>query len=148
MLVILLTTGARISFRSLDKVRPARGIPAVIYGAGRAGEFAIREMLGNPELALKPIGFIDDDPSKRGRLIQGYPVVGGVDMIPDLVRRRGVQTVVVGSRRIDPAALERLRESCERMRLDLLQLQFEFQNVTPVASLPAITRNPSSQSIQ
>src|SRR5215831_5370326 len=35
---------------------------AVIYGAGRGGQLALREMRQNPMLGLKPIGFIDDDP--------------------------------------------------------------------------------------
>jgi UDP-GlcNAc:undecaprenyl-phosphate/decaprenyl-phosphate GlcNAc-1-phosphate transferase len=127
MLVVLLTTGARIAFRALDSLRAQQGIPVLVYGAGRAGELAVREMLANPELALRPIGFVDDDRGKRGRLVQGYPVVGGIDEIPALVRSRGVRTIVVGSKKVDATALARLRASCEALNVEILQLQLEFQ---------------------
>jgi FlaA1/EpsC-like NDP-sugar epimerase len=103
----------------------------LIYGAGRAGELTIREMLSNPELSLRPMGFVDDDASKRGRLIQGYPVLGGIDAVPALVRRWGIRTIVVGVRKPDERAVVRLRACCEELGIDLLQLQLEFQWVTP-----------------
>jgi UDP-GlcNAc:undecaprenyl-phosphate/decaprenyl-phosphate GlcNAc-1-phosphate transferase len=129
MLVLLLTTGARAAFRSIDAIRQRPGQAVLIYGAGKGGEFAVREMLSNPALALRPIGFLDDDPRKHGRLVHGFPVVGGLEALNRIVQRRGVRTIVLGSRRIEPAALERLRVACDQLSLDLLQLSLEFQSV-------------------
>ena len=41
----------------------ARGL--LIVGAGDGGRLVLREILRNPELGLKPVGFVDDDPLKR-----------------------------------------------------------------------------------
>ena len=57
----------------------------LIIGAGAAGEKAIREIIENPELKLKPVGFLDDDPQKQGKTIHGVPILGAVDEIDRLL---------------------------------------------------------------
>ncbi|HWE58957.1 MAG TPA: nucleoside-diphosphate sugar epimerase/dehydratase [Solirubrobacteraceae bacterium] len=37
----------------------------LIVGAGEGGRLVVRELLRNPELRMRPVGFIDDDPRKR-----------------------------------------------------------------------------------
>src|SRR5262249_40474993 len=137
MLVLLFTTSMRVLFRSLDMLRQVQGDRALVYGAGRAGELAVREMLANPSLSLRPIAFLDDDPAKRGRLVQGYPVVGGFDSIANVIRDRRIKAVVVGSRQLDATTFERLRDMCELMNIDLFQLHLEFNSITPMSSTAA-----------
>ncbi len=47
------------------------GRRVLIYGAGDGGELLLRELRNNRELQLSPIGFLDDDPAKSGKVIQG-----------------------------------------------------------------------------
>src|SRR5438105_348325 len=49
----------------------------LVIGAGSTGRMIVRELQAKPQLRLKPVGFIDDDPSKHGLRIQGVPVLGG-----------------------------------------------------------------------
>lgn len=127
MLVGLFAMGARVGFRLMGSIRRPTGIPALIYGAGRAGDLALREMLSNAELGLRPVGFLDDDLGKRGRLIYGYPVLGGLDDIPSVVRRLGIQTIVVGMKKPDETGLAKLQGFSAELGITLLQMQFEFQ---------------------
>ena len=39
---------------------------ALIVGGGEGGRLVVRELLRNPELNLRPVGFLDDDPRKLG----------------------------------------------------------------------------------
>ena len=48
----------------------------LIVGAGEAGQLVAREMQRSPELRQTPIGFVDDDPRKRGMRIHGLKVLG------------------------------------------------------------------------
>ena len=38
----------------------------LIVGAGDGGRLLLREILRNPELGYRPVGFVDDDPRKQG----------------------------------------------------------------------------------
>jgi FlaA1/EpsC-like NDP-sugar epimerase len=81
----LLTTGliggVRLVVRSVIERPPrgtvfAKGAEVLIVGAGEAGQLVAREMERSPELGQTPIGFVDDDPRKRGMRIHGLKVLG------------------------------------------------------------------------
>lgn len=78
---------ARGFFRILSdfvKRRTLVGERVVIYGAGRGGELLLREILNNPNLKLRPIGFIDDNSYKSGKQLQGFPIIGTFEDLPHL----------------------------------------------------------------
>jgi FlaA1/EpsC-like NDP-sugar epimerase len=54
-----------------------------------------REFLQHPDWGYKPIGFVDDDPAKRGTRIHGLPVLGARGDIPALVEARRIDVVAL-----------------------------------------------------
>ncbi len=109
-LMASLLVGARISFRVLDHLyQRARstGKRTLIYGAGRAGELALREMLSNPELGLQPVGFADDEPGLWGRSYYGYAVHPGGAYLAGILSGERIERVVLATRKIAPE-MERL----------------------------------------
>lgn len=81
LLCFLLTAGARFSVRLYNEGRVNErakngGKGILIYGAGEAGTMLIREIRANPRLRYKVVGFLDDDPDKRGVHLLGVPVLG------------------------------------------------------------------------
>jgi FlaA1/EpsC-like NDP-sugar epimerase len=81
LLTVAFIGGVRLAVRSVLE-RPPRGavLPkgqeVMIVGAGEAGQLIAREMLKSPDLGQTPIGFVDDDPRKRGMRIHGLKVLG------------------------------------------------------------------------
>lgn len=67
----------------------------LIAGAGHTGQMLAREFLQHQEWEYRPIGFVDDDPTKRGTRIHGLPVLGTRHDIPDLVRAYAVDAVAL-----------------------------------------------------
>jgi len=64
--------------RPVGSFRPRKGARSVlIVGAGEGGRLVLKEILRNPDLGLRPIGFVDDDPRLRGLRISGVRVHGG-----------------------------------------------------------------------
>src|SRR4051812_19504795 len=72
---------ARIAYEGpLRGFRPRAGARrALIVGAGEGGRLVLREIMRNPQLDLDPVGFVDDDPLKRGIRVEGVRVLGTTD---------------------------------------------------------------------
>jgi FlaA1/EpsC-like NDP-sugar epimerase len=87
LLSLLFLAGARVVARTLHERRPLgafrgggrkqRGV--MIAGAGDGGRLVLREIQRNRQLGLAPLGFIDDDPRKRGLRIDGVRVRGNTE---------------------------------------------------------------------
>ena len=97
-------TGSRLSFRLLRVWMMRFSAPrdggrrVLIYGAGDGGELLLRELQNNRELNLLAIGFVDDDLSKRGRLIHGVRVLGPADELKALVGDTQVDELVISTK--------------------------------------------------
>lgn len=113
-LLATLVVGSRLSFRCLEHLfnvnRPGMRC-ALIYGAGNGGITALREMRSNPALGMSPVAFLDDEPSKRGRMLQGIPVCGGEDL-EELINARKVDALVVATHKISPDRLTKVAQRC------------------------------------
>ncbi len=68
--------------RALPGFRASKNARRVlIVGAGDGGRLTLREVLRNPQLDLNPVGFVDDDPLKRGTRVDGVRILGGTDAL-------------------------------------------------------------------
>ncbi len=77
IVVIALLGGARALRRILyDRSNREPGRRVLIFGAGDAGELIVRDMMRNPDYGYTPVGFVDDDRMKVGRMIRGIRVLG------------------------------------------------------------------------
>jgi FlaA1/EpsC-like NDP-sugar epimerase len=70
---VQLITDGRV--RSIHVGKGARGV--LIIGGGDGGRLVVRELMRNPELRMRPVGFLDDDPRKQGiKDEHGLKVIG------------------------------------------------------------------------
>ncbi len=123
--------GSRLSFRMISEAirrnSVAHGQRVLIYGAGDKGEFALREILNNQKLGLTPVGFIDDDVRKRKRKIQGYQVLGGRDDLADMVKKYGINEVIVASDKIHADNLKVACAVCEDLGISMRNLELSIK---------------------
>jgi FlaA1/EpsC-like NDP-sugar epimerase len=92
LLLLLLVVGSRFVVVSVIE-RPVRGFRArkdardvLIVGAGDGGRLVLRELVRNPDLRYRPVGFVDDDPRKRRmRLEHGVKVLGATAELPRIL---------------------------------------------------------------
>ncbi len=125
---------SRASFRVLDQLytrqMQRQETPVVIYGAGRAGEMAVRWMQLNPDLGYRPVAFLDDDKRKWGRVIHGVRVAGGGSALDEVVRSEAPAGVILSVEDILtlPAGGE-LLSVCRREGLWVRRLRLDFEVV-------------------
>ena len=100
ILACALLGGARLARRSLAE-RPARRAAerrlreVLVVGAGSGGQMVVRELKLNPNLGARAVGFVDDDPRKRGMRTEGLKVVGTTDEIGPICDRLAPDEVVI-----------------------------------------------------
>lgn len=66
MISVLLVPIGRGVLRTQLAKRNWWGQPVVVFGAGKVGRAVVSTLLRRPQLGLKPVAILDDDPSKHG----------------------------------------------------------------------------------
>jgi UDP-GlcNAc:undecaprenyl-phosphate GlcNAc-1-phosphate transferase len=132
MLLTLGVCGTRISFRLLRtwaaRFQPdTTGRRVLIYGAGDGGELLLRELMQNRELGLNPVGFVDDDPQKEGRLIHGVRVLGSLERLVELVGREKVDEVVISTGKLESQRSEQLDVLCREAGLRYRRMRIALE---------------------
>jgi FlaA1/EpsC-like NDP-sugar epimerase len=100
ILTLVLVAGARLAVRLIVE-RPSRGerLPkheVLIIGAGSGGQMVVRELHLNPNLGATAIGFVDDDPRKRGmRMTGGLKVLGSTREIATILDETKPDEVII-----------------------------------------------------
>ncbi len=67
----------------------------LLIGAGQAGVIVAREIAARPDLALHPVGFLDDDHLKVGTRIGGLTVLGRIEEVVEIAARKRVRRVLI-----------------------------------------------------
>jgi len=81
LLTLVFVVGARLLARVVVERpwrhrAPSQARRVLVIGAGSGGQMVVREMQLNPYLGNQAIGFLDDDPRKRGMRLHGIKVLG------------------------------------------------------------------------
>jgi UDP-GlcNAc:undecaprenyl-phosphate GlcNAc-1-phosphate transferase len=122
---------SRMAFRFFRQLLPmplsADGRKVLIYGAGDGGEMVLRELKNNPDWNYSPVGFVDDDPMKKDKVIHGLKVFGGNGSLAAICRERNVQEILISCRNISSKRLEEVREVCRDTDVSLKKAQLKIE---------------------
>ncbi len=131
VLLLVALTSSRMAFRLFRQMLPLPvnedGRKILIFGAGDGGELALREIQNNPELNYSPIGFVDDDPHKKGKVIRGLRVLGGNGSIPVICREYRIDEILLASKKITHERLSELRRECRSAAVELKRASFRVE---------------------
>ena len=91
MIDVFLIGGSRFVYRLYRRLVLGRTIKmdnvkrVLIFGAGDAGAMIAKEIELHPEMSYKLVAFMDDNNEKKGRKVNGVPVLGGIEDIERIV---------------------------------------------------------------
>ena len=123
MVLLLAVSGVRLGIRLikeyLESLVKAESKRLLILGAGDAGEIALREIKNNPKLTYTTMGFVDDDPGKRGREIHGVPVLGTIKNLNEIVVQRRIDEILVAIPSIGRDKLKSIVSDCKKTGVEV-----------------------------
>jgi lipopolysaccharide/colanic/teichoic acid biosynthesis glycosyltransferase len=90
---------------------------AIIWGAGDAGELCLFYQKKCQNNAYNIVGFLDDDPRKRGKHLNGLKVLGDRHHLKILAKLYKIQEVLVAMPSATPAELLSVIETCRQLGL-------------------------------
>jgi UDP-GlcNAc:undecaprenyl-phosphate/decaprenyl-phosphate GlcNAc-1-phosphate transferase len=134
VLMFLFLAGSRMAFRLFRQLLPAvstqNGRRVLIYGAGDGGELLLRELRNNRELQLAPVGFLDDDPAKSGKVIHGLRVFGGNGDLGAVCSQHEVDEIVISSMKMTEERIQEVLRCCDQMKIKVKRMRITMEDLT------------------
>ena len=92
----------------------SKGKRVLIYGAGDAGDMVVREIQRSQKYIYNIRGFIDDDPSKKGLIINGVLVKGDRKNLKDIVENEYIEEVLIAIPSASGKVMRDILEICNK----------------------------------
>lgn len=137
----VLTVGVRFSYRFVLLLRNSNPKNrknmknCMIIGAGAAGRMLVRDMLVSKYSVENTVCFIDDNPNKWSREIDGIPVVGGRNDIMKAVEDYDVDKIYVTLPSIPAAERKIILNICKETGCEIMNLPAMYQLYTGKVSV-------------
>lgn len=158
-LAIVLVTASRAAARALARRSALYVQNTVIVGAGVVGQLIARKLLQHAEYRIKVVGFVDADPRSLREDVERVPVLGPPETLPEIVRSRGIDRVIVafsGASHDQTVQLLRALKGLD-VQIDIVPRLFESigphvrihsAEGVPLVALPPAKLLPFSRSIK
>jgi FlaA1/EpsC-like NDP-sugar epimerase len=142
LITMALIAGARLFARTVIE-RPrsgvvARGREVIVVGAGDAGRTVVEEMQRSRMLRYTPIGFVDDDPTKKNMRILGVRVLGTTSDLPRIVREFSPDEVLIAIPSASGEVRARVVEAAQAAHVPVKTLPGLYELITGDVQLAQI----------
>jgi FlaA1/EpsC-like NDP-sugar epimerase len=129
--------------------QPSRRI--LIVGAGEAGTLIAREMIRHPESGMSPVGFLDDEPSKRRESYLGLPILGAAADLGQIAGANQIDEILIAMPSISGAVIRRIVDLARQAKIpyriipgvfDILRGDVSLANIREVRVEDLLRREP------
>ena len=115
-------------------------VRVLIAGAGAGGGMIVRELQGNPELGLNPVGFVDDDRSKRGNRVFNLPVFGALADLPKVVTEHDIGEVIIAMPRAPGSVIREVLDAAAKAGVNTRTVPGMFDIISGRVAIRALRR--------
>lgn len=119
LLLFLFTGAARLSYRLARRIANFQSQPGeegknvMIIGAGAAGRTLVREYQTSQWITDKVKCFIDDNPDKKGRYLEGVPITGTRDDIQRAVEKYRINKIILALPSVPNSEKKEILDICK-----------------------------------
>ena len=103
-----------------------------------SGEKMLREIFDNPTIDYKVVGFLDDHPGKAGRALHGVPVLGPVDILPNIADQYKLDQVIISIPSATGPEMRRIVDICKSCGVSFKTLPAIGQILNDKVSITAL----------
>lgn len=124
ILIIGYTGGLRLVYRTGRRFKTRMIVSqdsqrVLVVGAGSAGQMIINELKENPQLKKVPVGIIDDDINKIGRVIHNVKILGDTSQVKEIVEKENVDEIILAMANVDKARKSEIINICKETKCKL-----------------------------
>lgn len=87
-------------------------VPMLVVGAGNAADMFLKDFSAGNGRKYRVVGLVDDDFKKQGQTLRGYPILGNIESIPDLVSRYSIAEIIIAIPSLKSKERKRILSIC------------------------------------
>ena len=143
--------GARMYYEETRQVALETATRLLIVGSENAGEAALREIQRLPIQRYHVVGYLDEDPSRKGASIHGVDVLGSSADVRALCESHDIDEVLIAISSATPRDIRAVVERCEGINVrfrtipalaDLIEGRVEVSQIRAVEVEDLLGRDP------
>lgn len=101
-------------------------VQTLLIGAGDAGAIFVRSLRNRPDVNV--VGFLDDDVNKQNTLLYGYPVIGKVSNLKEIVEQYNVEQITIAIPSLSNDEMRRIVTEARETNIKTNQMPY-FEDV-------------------
>ena len=113
----------------------------LIYGAGEAGVLLVKESRINPNFPYKIVGFLDDNPNKKGGKVYGLKVLGGLEDVEKIVEKNDVSKIIISMPSVEQSKISNILKELNKLKDVSVKILPNVDNLIEEGNLSTQLRN-------
>ena len=113
----------------------------LIYGAGEAGVLLVKESRINPNFSYRIVGFLDDNPNKKGGKVYGLKVLGGLEDVEKIVEKNDVSKIIISMPSAEQSKISNILKKLNKLKDISVKILPNVDNLIEEGNLSTQLRN-------
>lgn len=113
----------------------------LIYGAGEAGVLLVKESRINPNFSYKIVGFLDDNPNKKGGKVYGLKVLGGLEDVEKIIEKNDVSKIIISMPSVEQSKISNILKELNKLKDISVKMLPNVDNLIEEGNLSTQLRN-------
>ena len=113
----------------------------LIYGAGEAGVLLVKESRINPNFSYRIVGFLDDNPNKKGGKVYGLRVLGGLEDVEKVVEKNDVSKIIISMPSVEQSKISNILKELNKLKDISVKILPNVDNLIEEGNLSTQLRN-------
>ena len=111
----------------INSRKDSEAIPVMIVGVGVLSHQTRRHLESNAENAVRPVCIVDFRCNESGDLLDGLPVIKGVEHMPKAIKKYGIACVILADNTIPKEVRRNIVDICAKLEVEVQDFAGYFQ---------------------